>query len=643
MTDESAALEARIRELREQGVETAERVDLLLEKVRGLVDDPQCGLLLSQEAYDLALRLKYERGEAYALGWLGYSNYMLSNLEQAIDQLTRSEEMFDRMDDIDGKLLVLGGLSMAHRSLGNYDLAFEGAFTGLRLIHARGDKSMEAWWNNGLGGGFHESGDFVRALQYHREALRLFREVGHKIGEARALTGIGTVHVSRNELEEGLRIHLQSLELYREADNRLGEARALNDLGEIYHRQGKLELAVEHHQNSLALREAIGNRQAQCTSLINLGRVELERRDTESALEHLHRALELATEIGSKPRLYQSHEALSQAHALKGEHADALEHHRHFHAIKEEISGDVAASRIKNLEIQFEVEKSQKEAEIERLRSVELKEKNEQLQSLLAELKEMQGRLVHSEKLAALANLVAGVVHELNTPVGALQSSSDLARRCTDVLTAELQTPQGEGDRAAIDRALKSLDEACHVLTQASRRLAKIGGGLKTFARLDEAVYQETDLHSGIESTLALMEHALGDVEVQRDFGDLPRVLCYPTDLNQVFMHLVTNAAQAMRGQGRLTIRTRRTGDRVEVQIRDTGPGIPREQQKTLFEPAFSRQGDRVKAGLGLFTSRDIMARHGGEIRVDSTPGEGSTFTLVLPARRSAAPTEPQA
>ncbi len=152
------------------------------------------------------------------------------------------------------------------------------------------------------------------------------------------------------------------------------------------------------------------------------------------------------------------------------------------------------------------------------------------------------------------------------------------------------------------------------------------------FARLDSAGFDKVDVHLGIDNTLTLIQHEIrARTSVVKEYGDIPRIACYPGELNQVFMNLLTNAAQAIEGEGRITIRTLIEKGNVHVQIEDTGVGIPQEQMTGLFDPGFTKKESRVKAGLGLFTSYSIVQKHHGEIKVESEVGKGSTFTVILP------------
>jgi len=266
----------------------------------------------------------------------------------------------------------------------------------------------------------------------------------------------------------------------------------------------------------------------------------------------------------------------------------------------------------------------------------ELRQANATLETTLDRLQKTQAELVQSEKMAALGKLVAGVVHDLATPLGAIKSSTNLSSRSLDKITDVLETSRSLEEIKNSERlrsSLEALRNASPIAAAASERIGKIVGSLKSFIRLDEAAYQRTDLRGGLDATLTLMERDTGSrIRVVKDFGDIPSILCYPGELNQVFLNLLTNAVEAIKEEGTITVRTFIDQGNVNIQIADTGVGIPPERVESLFEPGFTKKGSRVKTGLGLFSAYNIIEKHKGRIDVDSVPGEGSTFTLVLPA-----------
>ena len=176
------------------------------------------------------------------------------------------------------------------------------------------------------------------------------------------------------------------------------------------------------------------------------------------------------------------------------------------------------------------------------------------------------------------------------------------------------------------------LDGLVDELEEATGRISSLVAVVKEYSHLDQAPSGDIDVHDGLESTLVLLGHKMGGVEVVRDYDrNLPTIPAYPSELNQVWTNLVDNALTAMGGSGRLTVHTARDGDAVLVEIADTGPGIPRELQHRVFEPFFTTKGVGEGTGLGLDVShRVVVSRHHGDIRVISAPGD-TRFQVRLP------------
>jgi signal transduction histidine kinase len=619
--------------------ESAERVDLLLEMAGQLFsgDDPQRLVELVTEARGLAQRLNYSKGEAYSLLYEGLSCCFLAKHQKGLQTTDLSKSMFEALGDEEGVALTKLINANILRSIGSFDQALPGLYEVLEFFRARGHPYWEATCLYDLGLLYHEIGDYEKAFENFSGCIELLKDLPERWLEARAINGLGTSLSKQGKYEEALEHHDRSRTIFKEIGHQMGESRVLDDIGSIHLNLGDHDMALAFHTKSLEIREAIGMRRAQGTSLLNIARVHLQEKGAEKALQVLDKALAVAEETESKPQIYAAHQLLSEAYELQNNHVNALKQYKQFQQGKEEVFNDQTSDRIQKLHIGFEVEKAEREAEFERLKNVELSDKNERLEQLLRELRETQSQLVQSEKMAVLGKLVAGIVHEMNTPVGASSSAMDVSERCIEKI-AELQAGGEllEADNGQLQSLLQRVQDTHRITRDANARISKILASLKSFSRLDEGERQATDIHEGLESTLALLEHECGDrIEIIKEYGKLPAVNCRPGEMNQVFMNLLANAVESIEGEGEITIRTSARNGSVYIEVADTGAGIPRDRLERLFDPGFSHKGQRVKAGMGLLVSYNIVQKHGGKIEVASEVDKGTTFTVIVPVSPS--------
>ncbi len=261
----------------------------------------------------------------------------------------------------------------------------------------------------------------------------------------------------------------------------------------------------------------------------------------------------------------------------------------------------------------------------------ELRKSYDQLNETLQKLKSTQAQLVQSEKMASLGNLVAGIAHEVNSPIGVISSAVDI----NSIGLKKIENIVNDSDIKEDDdlqQTISILRGNNQVVATASDRIAEIVKSLKNFARLDEAKFQQSDIHEGIDNTLTLLNHELKEkVTVVRNYSEVPKIFCYPNELNQMFMKILRNASQAIENKGTIKIKTFAEKNSVYVQISDTGKGISPENMNKIFDPGFTTKGVGVGTGLDLSICYQIIQKHKGEIKVESQLAEGSTFTIVLP------------
>ncbi|AYE31965.1 histidine kinase [Burkholderia pseudomallei] len=280
----------------------------------------------------------------------------------------------------------------------------------------------------------------------------------------------------------------------------------------------------------------------------------------------------------------------------------------------------------------------------------ELETEREAQRHLIEQLAQADGQLLQSEKLASIGQLAAGVAHEINNPIGFVDSNlrtlktwvrqlldvmaieDALIADCGDAALARLRAAHAEVDLDYLRGDIGTLiDESI----EGASRVRRIVQDLRDFSRAGSEEWNFADVHEGLEATLNVLRNELKyKAEVVKDYGELPAVECMPSQLNQVVMNLLMNAAQAIVEHGTITIRTRREGDGVTIAIEDTGVGIPADRLAKIFDPFYTTKPVGKGTGLGLSVSYGIVEKHGGRITVDSEPGNGSRFTIWLPIVR---------
>jgi len=277
------------------------------------------------------------------------------------------------------------------------------------------------------------------------------------------------------------------------------------------------------------------------------------------------------------------------------------------------------------------------------------REKSEQA-LLLDKINEIQNQLLQSEKMASIGQLAAGVAHEINNPVGYINSNiTSLTDYVNDLLSfIKTLTEMSESENVSshdVKKLKQDIDytfieeDIGHLLSESKEgvhRVKKIVQDLKDFSHVDEEEWQWTDLHKGIDSTLNVVNNEIKyKAEVIKEYGDIPDVECIASQLNQVFMNLLVNAAHSIETQGTITIRTEKEDDEhIRIQIVDTGKGIKEENVSKLYEPFFTTKPVGQGTGLGLSLSYGIITKHGGKIDVESEVGKGTTFTITLPVKQ---------
>ena len=290
-------------------------------------------------------------------------------------------------------------------------------------------------------------------------------------------------------------------------------------------------------------------------------------------------------------------------------------------------------------------------------RTAEISQQNEQLNlqkeelgAALEHLRQSQYQLIQSEKMASLGQLVAGIAHEINNPVNFISAgveslNANLAEigQVLDIyhkitpknVESKLKEIEALKEKIEYKEAIREIDKLISSIKNGTKRTTEIVKGLRTFSRMGEDIIKTADIHEGLDSTLILLHNRYKDrIEIIRNYGNIPQIECYPGQLNQVFMNILSNAIDAIDTTGKITITTTNIDGMVRISIKDTGRGIPEHLKERIFEPFYTTKEVGRGTGLGLSISHGIVEKHKGSIDVESEAGKGSEFVVLLPVNQ---------
>lgn len=370
--------------------------------------DPENCLKIGKKAYELSLEAPYRKGESTALIVMAYQHWHHSQIETALEELLESESIQKEID----YFRYLGEARMVRAMIswgkGNYDDAFSLVYEALNILEDREKVDSKAWLYWTLGVFNYDLKDYKKSLDNYEKALAILRstEPFDQNSVAYTLIGIGCCYKGESRIDEAIRFLEEALQISKETNQWMQEARCHYELGLIQCEKGNLDKAKEEQKISYNMRKAHGTKPGMVSCLIALADIEMKKGDISSAMDYMEEALGLAKETNSKPKIYQCHEKLATLYKQAKDFEKALEHSEQFHKIRSEVVGDQTNNKLKELETKFATERSEKEAEIQRLKNVELKEaydlvaeKNKEILDSIRYAKRIQSAILPPQKL----------------------------------------------------------------------------------------------------------------------------------------------------------------------------------------------------------------------------------------------------
>ncbi|MEO8414764.1 MAG: tetratricopeptide repeat protein [Ginsengibacter sp.] len=688
-------------------------IQFLKDKIDGLnnhawqvrVNDSTQAHVLSKEAIDLAEQINYPRGKAEGYRTYAFSLIRLSRHAEAKEYAKKSLSLFESLNDLDGQASANGYLGIIERSLGNYTGSLDFLFKFTDLAIQAGNKEAEAlsyyhtgatykylgdyeralnYLLKGLSAGqaihsriaesvslkligqiYFETEDYQNSINYNRHSLELMQNSGDKWGEAGCLDTIGFSYFKLKNLDNALKFCSQALSISKLVDDKKGQGNALYHLGNIYKQFLDFTKAADYCRNSMAIRIEIGDKKGEAETLLFLAGLDIEEKpgdqSSKETFDLLNNALQVAGEIKALDLLASIHWGFYEVCKHFNLYGEALSHIEDYIAMYKKIHRDTINEKIQNLEISHRAEESRKEAEVYRVRNIELADLNNLIgkqkeeveaqkkisEEALAELKATQSQLIQSEKMASLGELTAGIAHEIQNPLNFVNNFSEVNIELIDELQNELKAGNTE-DAIAISNDIKDNEEK---INHHGKRADAIVKGMLQHSRTSTGQKELTDINALADEYLHLSYHGIRakdkefNSEFKTDFDrDLSsaegKINIVPQDIGRVLLNLYNNAFYAVNEKRKLnitgyepnvTVQTKKINGKVEIRISDNGNGIPQNIADKIFQPFFTTKPTGQGTGLGLSLSYDIIKAHGGEIKVETKDGEGTKFIIQLP------------
>ena len=622
-------------------------------------------LPLLQEALTLFESLNDLRGQSVVYGYLAILRRNLGDFGSALELLFKALELSNQTAFKENVGTDYYQIGVTYKYLGNFEKALDSLYKGLSVYRELNSRLLQSYPINIIGSIYFENGDYPRALKYYREGLMLRQEAQDKLGEAGSLDNIGFTYFKLNDCPQAIDYCTQSLAISETTGDKRSQANAMQHLAEIYKQAGDGVQATKFSNDSLQIRKQIGDKRGETENLLflaSLHKKELE--DSYKILNLLGNALHISEEIKGADLLSKTRFAFYEYYRQEGKFKEAIEQLELHIQLEKELHKNSVDQKIQNLEISHKAEEAKKEADTILLRNKELNELNteireqkEKLEFALADLKSTQAQLIQSEKMASLGELTAGIAHEIQNPLNFVNNFSEVSTELVDEMNEEIAKGNLE-DAIAIANDLKqNLEKINHH----GNRAADIVKGMLQHSRSSSGVKEPTNINVLCDEYLRLSYHGLRakdksfNATMITDYDEsIGNINIVPQDIGRVILNLINNAFYAAprtpflpfallgNPQGGFSdpdykhdptvwVSTKKVGDKVFISVRDNGPGIPQKILDKIFQPFFTTKPTGQGTGLGLSLSYDIVKAHGGELKVKTKEGEGSTFIIQLP------------
>ena len=572
---------------------------------------------------------------------------------------------------------ILVDIAFIYQAKGEYDEALKYLFSALEIRQARGDFVNSARVNHEISYTYQALGRLKLAKEYAAMAVRwLEREKAYDLLE-KSYKLLSDIYLNANDDEQALKYYKKHSETMRQLyiAQTKQKQQLLEQQLEIERKEKDFRLLqVEKEIKDLELKELqyISDKNETDIALLKkekeLQQISLKHQQAEN--EKAQQALQLSQQA-YEAEMNRTKMA-QQAMRLENKELEENERQKTIALLEERKALQESELKISQamrtfffgLSVLFAIilfliyrsYRLKKKANTRlALQNMEIQQQKDRLEKTLKELKAAHSQIVQSEKMASLGELTAGIAHEINNPINFVYAGVDGLRSSLegllDVLNKYAKLDDAESiveiksvlnevkdikERLYFTETRDNVFEVVNAIKEGATRTAEIVKGLRSFSRLDETELKQASIHDGINSTLVLLNSKIESdrITITKDYDlTIPEIECFPGQLNQVFMNIISNAIDSITGKGTITIKTRNLDSDVEIKIIDTGKGMSEEVKSKIFQPFFTTKGLGEGTGLGLSITFGIIDKHEGKITVDSKKGKGTAFTILIPKK----------
>lgn len=664
-----------------------------------LFSKPEVAKTYLRKGLDLSREIRFVSGEALILRSFGATYYHAGDYDQACQYSNEALAIYEKTKNQVGIANSLATIGMSYLKQGSYVKSLDIHLRVLRIGEQLRDTTLRAASLNNIGQIYANQGDTEQAMNYYQQALIFHRYQKSKLSMASIYNSIASIELDRNEIYKALSSFSLALDLFKELNNQKGIADVLNNTGSAYIKQRKYSQAIKNCTQALEIRKELNDKYGMAQCYVNIAIAYRLLGLSENAFNNALQGYEIAKELNIKKIIKEASIQIAEIYAFQNNYQKALEYYQIYDIAKDSLFNQENIKQLSDMRAKYEAQT--KEQEISKLRieqnarkseirqktiisyslvaillmslffsglvfynyrakqkiNIALEAKNMEVNETLNQLRSAQSQLIHSEKMASLGQLTAGIAHEINNPLNFIYAGISALEHCMNSfydITDDIQKLMTEEDRDKIinyvahmkqSRSLKEYDEIKTDIDALIKDI-KIGAvrttdivkGLRNFSRLDDGKPKYGDIHNDLDAALMLLRSKLmKNITVSKKYGEkIPEIAALHGQLNQVFTNIIANAIQAMEPVGgKLSILTKTViiqgKNHVSISIKDTGAGMSANVRAKVFEPFFTTKEIGEGTGLGLSISYGIIKNHQGNIEVFSEIDKGTEFVVTLP------------